>query len=337
VKGERVRTVLIVTVVTLLVWLFAESRTLRVETLEVPVEIGRGGQLLAFRIHPGQEWDASPEIELAGPTGLIEELRPRALDGIMLELGDELPSEPGSWTVDLREAIRRERLFAESGVTVRRVTPASLEIEIDRLERVMLPVEVELSGLETAGPVSVEPPEVEVRVPATHAEDLPDHATAKIDPARLATLSPGRRTELSQVPVILENLPPDLWGLRLVDARVTVELALRARTQSVQLAELPVWVELLPGDLAAWTVEIPPEDRVISGVTLTGPGAVIDRIRRGEVRPRAVVSLSTNDLARGVETVEVELVGLPPGVVADYAGGEVSVLVQPRGAAGGGG
>jgi hypothetical protein len=46
VNGETVRTLLVVTMVSVLVWLFAESRTLRAETLTVPVEIstraGRG-------------------------------------------------------------------------------------------------------------------------------------------------------------------------------------------------------------------------------------------------------------------------------------------------------
>ena len=48
-KGETVRTLLVVSVVAVLVWLFAESRTLQTRTVTLPVEIGAGG---VFRVGP---------------------------------------------------------------------------------------------------------------------------------------------------------------------------------------------------------------------------------------------------------------------------------------------
>lgn len=329
-KKEQIPTILIVSLVTLLVWLFAESRTLRVETFTVPVEIDQGGRTLVFRLTEDTEWHAVAEIELAGPAGLIDDIRGPALDGITLELGDELPNEPGVRSVDLRDAIRRDDVFAESGVTIRRVTPDLIGLQIDRLETVLLPVEVDLAGVETAGPVTVEPAEVEVRLPAAFTGGGTLRAVAKIETARLSTLTPGRRAELSQTPIELTGLPEEIWGFRLVDARVTVSLTLRARTQSLQLAELPVFVEMAPSDLALWAVEIPPEDRVLSGVTLTGPGAVIERVRRGEIRPRAVVSITSEDLENGIERAEVAVVGLPPGVVVDVQSAGVRLVISRR-------
>ncbi|USN98265.1 MAG: hypothetical protein H6810_08760 [Phycisphaeraceae bacterium] len=329
-KGETIRTFLIVTLVTLLVWLFAESRTLRAETLTVPVEISQGGRALVFRLTNESEWNSVVEVELSGPTGKLDQARGPLLDGVNLEFGVELSSDPGTRSVDLREALRRSDVLADSGVTVRRVIPESIEIQVDRLESVMVPVEVQLPGVDTTGAVNAEPPEVEVRLPAAFVKDLAVHAVAKVDPARLANLRPGRRTELSQVAVELTGLPQGIWGMRLVDPRVTVSLALRAETQNLLLPELPVFIEMTPADVAAWQVEIPPEDRVVSGVTLTGPGAAIDRIRRNEVRPRAVVSISTEDLEKGVERAPVEIVGLPPGVVADPAVRQVRVIAKRR-------
>lgn len=335
-KGEQIRTFLIVSVVTMLVWLFAESRTLRVETLTMPVAIEQGGRTLIFRFASDTEWQGLVDIEFAGPTGLLDSLRAPALEGIVLELGDELPGEPGVRTIDLRDAIRRDQLFLDSGVTIRRVMPETVVLEIDRLESVRVPVEVDLTGIETSGPVTVEPPEVEVRLPAVFRDRLPSKVIARIDPAKLAPLTPGRRSELSQIPVEFEALPPEVWGLRLVDSRVTVSMMLRARTQSLQLPELPVFVEMTPADLVAWVVEIPPEDRVISGITLTGPGSTIDRVRRGEIRIKAVVSISGESLERGIEKGQVELVGLPSGVVADFTGREVRLHVRRRPPANGG-
>lgn len=329
-KGELVRTFLIVSVVTVLVWLFAESRTLRIEMLTMPVAIEQGGRTLVFRLGSDSEWQGLVDIEFAGPTGLLDSLRAPALEGVVLELGDELPGEPGVRTIDLRDAIRRDQLFLDSGVTIRRVTPETIVLEIDRLESVRVPVEVDLTGIETSGSVTVEPTEVEVRLPAAFRDRLPPKAIARLDTARLAPLTPGRRSEVSQVPVELDGVPAEVWGLRLVDSRVTVSLMLRARTQSLQLPELPVYVEISPADLVSWTVEIPPEDRVVSGITLTGPGSTIDRVRRGEIRIRAVVSISGESLERGVDKGTIELVGLPSGVVADFPGREVRLSVRRR-------
>lgn len=327
---EQVRTALIVSLVSVLVWLFAESRTLRVETLAVPVAIDVGGRTLVFRLTDGNAWAGVVEVELIGPVGLLDALRGPAGEGVLLELGDELPGEPGLRSVDLREALRRDSLFADSGITIRRTVPETLGLEIDRLETVLLPVQVDLSGVETSGPVTVQPPEIEVRVPASFAGSLPEAIIARLDPTRLAALVPGRRSELSQVPVELDGLPDGLWGLRLGETRVTVALAVRARTQNLLIAELPILIELAPADIARWIVEIPPEDRVLTNLSLTGPGAAIDRLRRGEVRLRAVVSISSESLERGLERAPVELVGLPSGVVAEFAGREVRVTVRRR-------
>jgi hypothetical protein len=337
-SAETVRTILVVTLVSILVWFFAESRTLRVETLTIPVQIGAGSGSSVFRLTDAESWAGSVEVELAGPTGLIDAVRARALEGVTLEVGDELPGEAGTRSVELVDAIRRVGLFAESGLTVRRVSPRTLNMQVDRLASMTLPVEVDLEGLETAGPVTVEPSEVEVRLPASleavYAGQL--HATAKIPPSRLSSLTPGRRTELSQVPIELQGLDDEAWGLRLNDPRVVVTLALRVRTQSLTLREIPVRLSVLPADLAVWSVEVPPEDRVLEDVVLTGPVSAIDQIRRGEVTPGAIAAIDlagVDEEAAGTErSVPVRLLGLPSGVVADLGDRTIRVTLRKRAA-----
>jgi hypothetical protein len=339
--GERVRTLLVVTLVAVLVWLFAESRTLRAETLTVPVEISAGGSATAFRLTDGAAWSGSLEIELAGPAGLIDGLRSRAREGIVLEIGDELPAEPGTRSLELVDAIRRADLFAESGLTIRRVSPRTLGLQTDRLETLAVPIEADLEGLQTAGPVRIVPAEATVRLPASLASSLDLHAIAKIPPARLAALTPGRRTEISQVPIELAGLPDSAWGLRLSDPRVVVTLALRVRTDSLTLREVPVRLSVLPSDLAGWIVEVPPEDRVLEDVVLTGPVSAIEQIRRGEVTPGALAAVDLAGLGEGAgdtdsaatREVAVRLIGLPSGVVADLGDRAVRVTLRRRAAA----
>jgi hypothetical protein len=148
-KGETVRTLLVVSVVAVLVWLFAESRTLQTRTVTVPVEITPGGSGVAFRLLDPDAWPGTLELELAGPTGLIDALRGRSAEPIVLELGEELPAEPGSRSIDLLDAIRRDELFADSGLTVRRVSPRLLDLQTVLLELHSLPAELDPDGLAT--------------------------------------------------------------------------------------------------------------------------------------------------------------------------------------------
>lgn len=333
-KGETVRTVLVVSIVAILVWLFAESRTLRTQTFSIPVEISAGGSGVAFRLIDAGGWSGAVEVEVAGPAGGIDALRGRSGDAVVLEIGSELPAEPGSRMVDLLDAIRRDEVFIESGLTVRRVTPREIGLETDRLATLTLAAEVDLEGLETAGPVTIEPSEITVRLPVGIAEGLDLRAVARIPPSRLATLTPGRRTEISQVPIELAGLPDGVWGLRLQTPRVVVTLALRLRTESLTLREIPVRLSLMPGDLAAWIVEVPPEDRVLENVVLTGPVSAIDRIRRGDI---VLGAIATVDLAGVGENTNVasadgavRLVGLPAGVVADLGGRTVRIGLRRR-------
>jgi hypothetical protein len=336
--ADRVKTVAIVTIVSALVWLFAEARTLRVESLTATVAIQPGARALAYRVLD-PDWTGVVELELAGPAGNIDALREAANEsGFLLELGDELSAEPGSRVINLADALRRDRAFADLGVVIRRVTPERTEIETDELVELTIPVELDLEGIETVGDTAVDPAEITIALPASIASSMdaarPPIATVRIDPARLAEIAPGRPVEIRQVPIRSLGLPEDAWGIRFDEPRtVTVTLQLPRRTASHTIPEMPVYLSITPTDLTNWVVEIPPEDRVLTDVTLTGPAAVIAQIRRGDLPLTASVTLTTEDLALGITSAPVSLIGRPSGVVADIAGRTVAVTVTRRQAA----
>ena len=333
-KGETVRTLIVVTIVAVLVWLFAESRTLRSQSFTIPVEIGAGGSGMVFRLSDPDEWAGSVEVEVVGPAALIDALRSRSNAGMTLELGAELPSEPGVRSIEMLDAVRRDEMFADSGLTVRRVVPRVLSLQSDRVETLSIVPEADLGGLETAGPITIEPAEIGVRLPASIASRVTLGAVARIPPNRLTTLAAGRRSQINQVPVELTGLPDDAWGHRLLDPRAVVTLALRARTRTLQMPEIQIRLSMTPTDLAAWSVRVPPEDRVLQGVTLTGPVSAIDQIERGGIVPGAVASIDLGGIDEEVSdtsrTVSVRLTGLPAGVVADLQDREIRVMARRR-------
>ena len=106
------------------------------------------------------------------------------------------------------------------------------------------------------------------------------------------------------------------------------------------LREVPVRLSVLPADLAGWNLEVPPEDRVLEDLVLTGPVSAIEQIRRGEVAPGAIAEVDLAGLAdlpadeTGAIAREapLRLIGLPSGVVADLEDRVVRVLLRKRGA-----
>lgn len=338
-SGETVRTLVVVSIVTVLVWLFAESRTQRIETIAVPVELSAGGGGTVFRLVDADSWTGVVEMELAGPTALIDRLRSETLEGVTLEIGDELPNEPGTRSVDVAEALRRDELFANSGVTVLRVLPGTVGLQTDRLDTLTLPVEVDLEGLETSGPVTVEPAEIVVRIPASIASGLELHARASVPPDKIAMLAPGRRAPISQVPIELDGLPEGVWGMRLMQPRVVVTLALPVRTETLTLREIGVRLSVQPSDLALWSIEIPPDERVLEDVQISASVSVIQQIERGELTPGALALIDLGGVPEDESVIErrvpVRLTGLPSGVSSDLGDRTVRVTARRRTASGG--
>lgn len=330
-NANTLRTALIVSIVSALVWLFAEARTLRVESITASVTIVTGARPLAFRsLDP--DWQGVVELEVAGPAGNLDDFRTAATDGgFILELGDELSAEPGSRVINLADALRRDALIANSGLAIRRVTPERTQIETDTLVELTIPVELELDGIETVGDTTIDPTEITIALPTSVAQNVTPRATARIDPARLAELEPGKPVVLRQIPIRSLGLPDDAWGLRFDEPRtITVTLQLPRRTATFTIPELPVYLSITPSDAANWAIEIPPEDRVLTEVTFTGPVAAIAQIRRGDIPLTATVHITTEDLARGITSAPVRLLGRPTGVVADIAGRTVAINATRR-------
>jgi hypothetical protein len=122
------------------------------------------------------------------------------------------PRSPGARSSICATRSGAGTLFATSGLTIRRVSPRVLRLQTDRLETLGVPVEVDLEGLETAGPVTIEPrrgrrpPAGVARRGARSRRDRED------PPSRLAALRPGRRTEINQVPIELAGCPTARGG-----------------------------------------------------------------------------------------------------------------------------
>jgi|TARA_R110000782_G_scaffold45706_2_gene101276 hypothetical protein len=316
-KRFDVRTVILVTVITLLVWLLAESRTVRSQVSELSPRLTAGTTSeLLMRPAPNFSWPEAFKVTLTGSTAGLDQVA-RSLQGqVPLRLGIEVPATPGVHEIDLREVLRRLEVIMAAGVGVVEVSPDRLRVEVDAVSTVSLPVRVispDGVAFDGRGTPTAVPNTVRATGPAGVLARLQGaEALVTLDAATVAGLTPG---ELETVRLRAE-VPddPDRWMTVFDPEFVDVVLTLKSRTQSLVLGAMPVQVLVAPGEVGRWRITLQAGAQDLVGVEVTGPSDQIERLRSGEVVPTALISLGFDELERGVESKRAQIQGLPPGV-----------------------
>lgn len=334
---DFLKTASLVTIITAIVWLFAESETLREQkfTIEVtPDRAGAGG--LAMRLATSAQ-TARAEVVLQGASARLEEVDRRLRAPITLVPGAEgVPQSPGEFDVDLLTVLRGQRDMVELGLTVERVEPATTRIVLDEFVTRDLPVRVEAEGVEFQSPPTITPPRVRVRLPRGDAERLPDGGIAivRLDDDATSRLVPGRTETLRAVRVDLPELlpgPPLDAGKVLFDP-LTVEVAVvvRGRTAETTIPRVPVHVRMAPGELARWNVEISEDDRSLIDVKVSGPPELIRQIEERSLPVVATLALSYEELEKGIAAKEATFSDLPTGLKFEVASRVIRVRITRR-------
>jgi hypothetical protein len=289
----QLRTLLLVGFITALVWLMAESESLRTEKLrpEVRFRVPPDAPRLV-RVEPGQEFSGTVTVTIEGPTAAVDALAARARGTIDLEPGMVgVPAEPGRHSVNLADALRAHEYFRDSSVTITSVDPPSATVWVDEVVAREASVKIETpEGALLAGVADVKPPKVEVRLPESIARTAAPPGTeltltARLTPEALANLPAGRRIAVT-VPL---TLPPTLQSdaVRVSPPQVNVELTLRSRAASTIVPNVPVYVRVAPTEVGVWDVDLAPEGRVLTDVTITGPADQVDQFRAPPEPPGA--------------------------------------------------
>jgi hypothetical protein len=329
-------TVLTVSVITLLVWLVAEGQTLRQQRMSLQIGFPNEGEVegaRVVRVLPGQAWVGNAEVVAEGATSSLQRLADLLRGRVALSIGQQLPGEPGEHEVDLRTALRNTDAFRRAGVNVESVQPERVSVEIDTLEVLSIPVRVDVGRAELDGSPSVSPASILVSMPSSVATVLRNsggavEAVARVTQDQMRALVPGRTERVVGVAVELPGALRERWLVRADRTSVDVDLRLRSRASTLTIPRLPVRLLLAPSELGRWRITIPPTDQDLIDVTLTGPEEALDRIRRREVTPTAVVELGFEELERGIRSKQASIFGLPPGVTASVPRGEVGFSVE---------
>jgi hypothetical protein len=344
---RRVWGLMLVTVVALLVWAFAEAESLR--ATEVPIEIAfEPGSSGSGRVvdpvdpaSPAQEPRALPSpalvhatVQIEAGAGAADAMARRARRGpVRMSPGMEgLPATPGAYSVPLREALRAHPDFRGLGVDIKKVEPEAVRVLVDELVTRQARVQAEVPEGRVEGVPEVRPGVVTLTLPGRYAGALGPEptATVRLEDRVLAALIPGRRETVPglrvQPPAGLAGAPHVSIEPPVVEAVVTTA----GRQASVRLASVPVHLRIAPAELAKFDVQVPESDRALVDVTVTGPADLVRQIEEKTLPVVAFVPLSFEELERGIASKDAVFAGLPTVLRFDVASRTVRLVITRR-------
>lgn len=308
------RTFVIVTLVSVLIWIVAEGESLSTDRVEVVVRLVNEGGEIAMRPSTDSNWTGRVIVEMEGSTTEVSKLRDRLRDPLAFLPGDPgVPVAPGRHTIDLAEVLRQSKVFEGTGVSLVAVEPESVEVLVDRVEWQTFEVRVDLPDLASASSPVADPRRVRVLVPSLLADTLGDlrTLTASLSQDQVVGLKVGQRNVVSNVPI---NLPSELAShpfVRVEPERISVTVTLDNREDSITLDNVPVQIQKPAFESERWTVLVDEQDQLLESVTVTGPSDLIERIRNGELTIFATVVLTLDDRDAGITQKEAVFKSLP--------------------------
>lgn len=321
---KQIPTILLVTLVTILIWVFAEAETLR--TREVPIQLEfapdpRGEKALDLRSHPdsvsGGVQVVRGSVTLEGASAAVDAAerilrRPLRFDPSLENVGITLGVEQ---SLDLQALVRAHHDLSGVSSTIKKVEPSHLTLVVDQLATREIDVRVEVPAGDVEGIPEAKPSRVRLRLPTSRADSLASTISARaiVDPVTVQRLVPGRRETIASVRL---EVPQSLAGEREVHfdpPTVEVSLTLRSRTPTSKPQGVPVQLVLAGVEQNAWDITLNPNDQFIPDVTATGPADIIRQIDDRTLPIVALLPLTFQELESGtVTSKDVTFSTMPP-------------------------
>jgi hypothetical protein len=331
------RNIFVVVTITCLIWLFAESESLR--TLQSPAEvvfIAETGSDRAVSVPDATEVAGGrvrAQIELEGSAAAIDRAERVLRRPLIFSPGmDGVPREPGDRLIRLVDAVRAHPELRSLGVTIRKIDPPDVRVIVDEMETRQLKVVPAVASEEIDGAIEVRPPVVSIRLPKSQAKLLTEASAvvATLDADVLRSLTRGRR---QSIPGVSLSLPSELTSTSnaSIEPRVAdVSLTMRAQVRTITIASVPVHLRVAPAEFGKWEIEIPEQDRFLTDVSCTGSFEGIAAIENKSVAMVATLPLSFEELERGITSKEVVFLDLPQGVKAEASNRTVRLSIKRR-------
>ncbi len=322
---DQVTNVVAVTLVTLLIWIWAAGETRDTQTAFIELRF-TGPTTDSMRITP-QELPPV-RIFLRGPRRALEDAIDRLRKPITLVAGTlGVPSEPGPHELNLTTL--GENLVEDIGlpVSVTDADPPTATVTIEPLTTIKVPVDAILpDGVRTSGRIEVEPESATVVIPSSLADAEGLRLEARLSADDLEGRQTGRRHQL-EIPLSLPTGSSATESIVRINPR-TAEVRLTLDANEIELAlprPVPVQIAGPASELESLLVEIDPSNAFLRDVVLRGPAATINKLKEDNAASGGIIAfvhLTSDDLLKRISEKSVSLWNLPSGVSVISAGGD---------------
>jgi YbbR domain-containing protein len=304
----------IVTLITLLIWLYAESRTL--ETYgPVPfvLELQPTGDDLVIT----EPTAPKVSVEFTGANSAISRLKAN-LSGGKLKVPLQL-LEPGNHTVPLTELLRQAEKLADASVNITGVSPSTIDVTIARLVTREADVVWQPEGLQLQDGYKSNPATVQITLPEDRLAEVMADGIVSL---QLRPREDVKTTKKASVEVKVPAdvmLPPLLQGhpyVKLTPPEVELSFIIEKKEEAYTVPSVPVFFTGPPGELREFAVDIHEDDRLLKDVEVVGPADLVEQVRR--VAIKAHFSLDRDGLVAGVQKGEaaypITFLNVPQGL-----------------------
>jgi hypothetical protein len=300
-RGGELGTIVLVTVVTILIWLLSAAKTREVATLTARITFTVAGDAAIdrFEVAPAQ---IAVNVTVEGGA-LAVRAAGEALRSAPLEL--QLPAKAGRQDIEgLAMQLQDLGVVRNAGVSVISVDPANVSVDVTEFVVRTVVIRAEIETASTVQDVAVAPNTAKMTLPKTVAQDLPDtlEVEAVVDPRDVARLDPGvlHTVEGTLRPI---GLPPDAGVVAIEPRTARVSFQLVARMRQAIVPRVRVQVVSAPEDFGHYNVQV--MTPLLESVEIEASPADVARIESGQAQVVAVLHLSTNDKEKGIQSKPV--------------------------------
>ena len=328
-------TLLIVTAITLLVWLYAEDANIE-EYTEQSVRV-------QFVVPTEVEGLVTPSepitvlVDFDGSNGQFQQFDDARDQVIKVELPIDQAIDLQTIDIDIRDQLEGSPLFSDLGINLKSVSPERLPVTFEKVIDVQLNVKIQRNTgsikLSDATFTAEQPPTVNLRMPASRALGLAEaQAIAQLTEEDVASLPKGTPQQIT-VPLIM---PAEVNGLPRSISSVDLLVTVADDRDTVKIDRRPILLSYPSSINERYIVEVEEPARFITAFELEGPRDQIALIKEDPATKTvwASVRISNEEADEaaangGVLTKTVNNIA-PPGVVLASDVVRVKVKVTPR-------
>jgi hypothetical protein len=291
--SQTLRTLAWVSVVTVLIWIYADMEFTREREFRVVIRLTVGGSENLVILPDRRPPQFEIVFKAAGASTGLDRFEHRLKSRTGPLEYDLSGSSPGLATLSTEDVLSRLTEPRKDGLALSAVTPTTMSVRLDeRITVTDVPVELVYTGGELAAEPIKTPQTVTIRVARSLWETLGGKAVVKTVPVNLQKIDRSREIVAEIAPMIGEvPVTPD-------PAEVRVKVQVRELTQeqtiktAVQVSSPPAWIE--DGTWRRYTlVRKDPAEWAQVELVLSGPREELSRLRPEQIE--AYVMLNDGD------------------------------------------